>query len=91
MALVLKDKLSGKRIESMKQITKPNQPKVTQTYIWLLIDDVTEVTLGVFSSEDNAWNECERLWDEYEICSNPKAIILDGDMLGAHEALYGKR
>lgn len=75
------------RLEVMRQITKPIEPKVdlepsslSGTWIYSLIDIDTGNMLGIFSNEDKAWAMSEELYALYQIEADVEDIQIDADM-----------
>lgn len=75
------------RLEVMRQITKPIEPKVdlepsslSGTWIYSLIEIDTGNMLGIFSNEDKAWAMSEELYALYQIEADVEDIQIDADM-----------
>lgn len=77
------DKTTESRLEMMRQITKPNSAvkDAELKTVYLLIDDESQATLGVYSSEDAAWAMSEELYSRYEVEAWVEAMDLDTDLL----------
>lgn len=81
--------LRDKRLEAMRQITKPvlhSEPMMT----WVLIDAETERCLGVYDSEEKADEAQAQVWEEYQIDTMVEEMVMN-DTMGHYGTAWARR
>lgn len=85
--------LKEKRLETMRQITKPVEVKVSNyepsvveavggTEIYMLIDEDTGSALGAYSSEAKAIEAQEDMLTLYQVLTYVDVMVLDDELFG---------
>lgn len=73
----------NERIAKMRQVSKgpPLIPvKVDFERLWMLVECETGRTIGVFTTEEMAWNESEAIQIVYQIETEVEPVLLDGKL-----------
>lgn len=75
--------LVQKRLETMRQLTKPQSAVSSQDSktVYVLLEDDTGHTIGVYTDEETAWLMAEDLMSQFDIEATVEAFELDADVL----------
>lgn len=77
---------SVKRLETMRQITKPNSAIKEVLTVWHLIEADSGHSLGIYSTEDLAWAQSELIYNAYQIDTDVVEVDVDADFFGFDKA-----